>query len=68
VSGAIAEKMKILIFTEGTILMHESELGRSCALDHLPDDALRLKLAVESLTHTPTGEKVRTGRKPEPGR
>jgi hypothetical protein len=60
--------MKILILTEGTTLMHESGLGRSCARDHLPDDALKLKPAVESLTHTPAGEKVRTGRKPKPGR
>jgi hypothetical protein len=36
-------------------------------IDHLPDDALRLKPSVESRKHTPAGEKVRTG-KPEPGK
>ena len=36
-------------------------------IDHLPDDVSRLKLTVESCAPTPAGEKVRTGKKPEPG-
>ena len=32
----------------------------AAARDHLPEDALRLKPAVESFTHTPAGGKVRT--------